>query len=267
VNRKNDGKTGLRCICSRDDYAKEYGFNLEAEDPRLVDVNGKLYIVFTCLSPYEGQYRGIGISAFDEWNPIFLQVENIPKNEDRNWAPFVKGGELFFIYNYDPLVIISYDMNLDGICKFIFIQEDCTLPINKSRSYLSGGSNLIHYKNGYYIGGCCSSINKDWFERYTQIVLLDTTIWKIVYVSKPVMYLCDELKDKLFDSWWLSAQSVKALDMNYNILTDKTPNVIQDPISFYLKNDRYYITVNVRDSISLLYEISFANLFDFIHKR
>jgi hypothetical protein len=267
VNRKNDGKTGLRCICSADDCVKEYSFDIEAEDPRLVDVNGKIYIVFICLSPYSGQQRCIGISAFDEWNPVFLQLENMPKNEiEKNWAPFAKGGELFFVYNYDPLVILSYDLNLDGICKIVFMQGE--LPINTSITYLRGGSNLIHYKDGYYIGGCHSRIDKkDWFEHYTHIILLDTNSWKLVYVSKPVMYLCDELRNISYNSWWLSSPSVKTLDMNYNILTDRIPHIIQDPISFYMKDNKYYITVNVRDSISLLYEISFANLFDFIQEK
>ena len=39
-----------------------YGFEIEAEDPRMVKVNDKLYVVFICLSPYEGQNRCIAIT-------------------------------------------------------------------------------------------------------------------------------------------------------------------------------------------------------------
>lgn len=47
---------------------------------------------------------------------------------------------------------------------------------------------------------------------------------------------------------------------------DKSPNIIQDPISLYENEGKYYITINVRDCVSLLYEISFADLFHFTKK-
>ena len=188
------------------------------------------------------------------------------KNQiEKNWAPFVKDNQLFFVYNYDPLIIIRYDFNTDGICKVVFNQDNCILPINTSTTFLRGGSNLIHYKNGYYIGGCHSRIYKNCFEHYTHIVLLDTNTWKLVYVSKPVMYLC-ELKDHL-NSWWYRPDSTKKIDTLHNIIIDKTPNIIQDPVSLYQKEDAYFITINVRDSVSLLYEISFSNLFHLTTKN
>jgi hypothetical protein len=54
------------------------------------------------------------------------------------------------------------------------------------------------------------------------------------------------------------------MDTNYNILVDRTPNIIQDPVSLYIKDNKYYLTINVRDCVTFLYEIEFANLFDFI---
>ena len=74
------------------------------------------------------------------------------------------------------------------------------------------------------------------------------------------MYYCD-IEDEL-NSHHLMSNSVKRLDTLHNILIDKTPNIIQDPISMYVKNEKFYITINIRDCVSLLYEISFANLFD-----
>jgi len=184
---------------------------------------------------------------------------------EKNWAPFVKNNRLYFVYNYDPLIIIEYDLNQNGICKVVYKQDDCILPINTSTTYLKGGSNLIHYKDGYYIGGCHSKIIKNCLEKYTHIILLNTNTWELVYVSKPVMYLCN-IKDEL-NAWHQSPCSKKKLDtfnINCNILYDKTPNIIQEPVSLYLKDDKYYITINVRDSVSLLYELSFANLLDLI---
>jgi hypothetical protein len=258
-------KNGL--YFSRDDTDKhqENGFTIEAEDPRIFILNDEVYVIFICLSPYEKQKRCIGITKFNEWNPKFLQIENITKNViEKNWAPFVKDNKLYFVYNYDPLVILHYDFNPQGLCNVVFKQNNISLPINTANTYLRGGSNLIHYKDHYFIGGCHSRIYKKCFEHYTHIVLLNTNEWKLEYVSKPVMYLC-ELKEK-YNSWWASPGTSKPLDTFNNILMDKTPNIIQDPISLYEKEGKYYITINVRDCVSLLYEISFANLFDFIKK-
>jgi hypothetical protein len=262
---KKDNKTGLRYLCG-DECIGEYGFDIEAQDPRMFELNGKVYVVFIGISPYSDQNWCVGITPFDSWNPVFLQVENMePKNNiEKNWAPFVKDGALFFVYNYDPLVIVTCDVN-NGICKIVY-KQDCHLPIDTSRTYLRGGSNLIPYGDDcrYFIGGCHSRISKQCFEHYTHIVLLDTVFWKLVYVSKPVMYLYEPC-DKVFNSWWVSLKpSTKRLDTLHNILMDKTPNIIQDPVSLYSVDGKYYITVNVRDSVSLLYEISFANLLDFV---
>jgi len=261
---KND-KNGL--FFKRDDWEfhREYGFNIEAEDPRIFILNNEIYVIFICLSPYENQNRCIGITLFNEWKPIFLQIENMPKNYiEKNWAPFVKNDKLFFVYNYDPLVILHYDFNQEGICNVIFTQENVNLPIDTSNTYLRGGSNLIHYKDDYYIGGCHSRIYKNCFEHYTHIVLLDTKKWELVYVSKPIMFLCD-VKTEL-NCWWLSP-GCKALDTFHNILIDKTPNIIQDPVSLYVKDNKYYITINVRDCVTLMYEIQYSNLLDITKKN
>jgi len=258
-----NGKNGL--YFKRDDWTscKEYAFDIEGEDPRLIILNEEIYVIFISLSPYEKQNRCIGVTKFNEWNPVFLQIENMKKNPiEKNWAPFVKDNKIYFVYNYDPLIILFYDLNPEGICQVIFKQDNINLPINTSMTYIRGGSNLIHYKEGYFIGGCHSRIHTTCFEHYTHIILLDTNNWKLVYVSKPVLYL-SEIKDNL-NSWWLSPGSTKPLDIFHNIITDKTPNIIQDPISLYEKKGKYFITINIRDCLTLLYEISYSNLFDFI---
>lgn len=257
-----NGKNGLYFKKSDMDNHCENGFDIEGEDPRIFIFNKKVYVIFICISPYENQNRCIGITPFDEWKPIFLQIENMPKNSmEKNWAPFIKDNKLYFIYNYDPLIIIHYDFNPIGICNVIFKQNNCNLPINTANTYLRGGSNLIHYKNGYYIGGCHSRIYKNCFEHYTHIILLNTNNWELEYVSKPIMYICN-IKDEL-NCWWLSPGHKKKLDTFNNILIDKTPHIKQDPISLYVKDNKFYISINIRDSVTLLYELSFENLFDF----
>jgi hypothetical protein len=83
--------------------------------------------------------------------------------------------------------------------------------------------------------------------------------WQIVYISKPVMYYYS--KNDRLNAWHIHySPAVKEIDKRHNILNDATPNIIQDPISLYVKDDKYYITINVRDCVSLLYEIQFNDV-------
>lgn len=238
-----NGKMGL--LFQTKNTSIVYGFEIEAEDPRMVKINNQLYVVFICLSPYEGQKRCIAITEYEKFEPRYLQIENMVMNPiEKNWAPFEKDGELYFVYNYDPLIIIKYDFNRDGICKVVYKQNDVDLPIKTETTFLRGGSNLIHYRDNYYIGGCHSRLNDGTrFFHFTHIILLDVVNWKIVFLSKPIIY-----NYKKNDIMCINGT---------NVLFDMKPNCIQDPVSIYRQNNKYYITVNIRDCISHLYEIKF----------
>ena len=243
-------------------------FLIRAEDPRIFIFNEEVYVVFICLSPYENQYQCIAITKFEEWNPVFLQIENENtemkcRNIEKNWSPFVKNNKIHFVYSYDPLIILEYDLNKDGICKIVFKQENAEeSPFhNTENTYLRGGTNLLPYYDDYYIGACHTrtNIQKDY---YTVIVILDTKNWEIVHLSKPVMYLLpfDSSKENIKEDLCF-----KKMGTNINILHDKSRGVIQSPCSFYLYNDKYYITVNIRDTMTFLFNITFKNL-DFVPK-
>jgi hypothetical protein len=253
-------RNGLYFMRSDWDKPQQYAFDIEGEDPRIFIINNQVYVIFICLSPYSGQTRCIGITSFNKWRPVFLQIENMKHNViEKNWAPLVKDDKLFFVYNYDPLIIIHYDFNPAGWCSIVYKQADVRLPIDTSKTFLRGGSNLIKYKDHYYIGGCHSRIHKRCYQHYTNIILLDTMNWQIVYISKPVMYYYS--KNDRLNAWHIHySPAVKEIDKRHNILNDATPNIIQDPISLYVKDDKYYITINVRDCVSLLYEIQFNDV-------
>lgn len=262
VHKNN--KTGL--YLKRSDWTsyKEYGFDIDGEDPRLFIYNDIVYILFSCLSPT----RCIALTEFNNWNPVVLNIENFGRNPvEKNWAPFVKDAKLFFVYNFDPLVIIEYNFNKDGICNVVFKQDNVSFPIDTFNTYIRGGSNLIHYKDEYYIGGTHSIFSRVYYaDYYTHIVLLNTQKWEISYLSKPVMYCCDGKiqQDELPCNTTQIPQPYKKLGLYYNILNDITPNLLQYPISILNYHDKFYITINVRDTTTLLYEIKFKNLFDFI---
>ena len=271
---------------TNENHIRFNGLEIEAEDPRLFIYKNKVYVVFICLSPYENQERCVAITKFEEWNPIFLQVENMKKNTiEKNWSPFIKNEKIHFIYNFDPLIVLDYDLNENGICKVIFKQNNIELPIDTKSKYLRGGTNLLPYleKNTekYYIGACHSRKGEnDYLTYYTNIVLLNTENWTLEYVSKPLMFSYDNPEDT-FNCWHQTYDgSKKKLDLfngltdtvsksniashhynkgeQKNIIIDKTKNRIQLPCNLYMYDNKYYITVNIRDSITFLYEISIS---------
>jgi hypothetical protein len=119
---------------------------------------------------------------------------------------------------------------------------------------LRGGTNLIPYNynntnNRYYIGGCHSRVHKNGIHYNTHIVLLDTSEWRIVYLSKKVMYLFPEnYLNKITNTNILNHESI--LPYHSNNL-----HKIQAPCSIYEKNNKYYITIDINCHITLLYEI------------
>lgn len=271
------GKNGLklgRCGGGADadtDY-RLVGFDIEAEDPRLVFVHGQLYVVFICISIYPGLHRGIGISTFDHWDPVYLRVRNMPFNPtEKNWSPFVLDGCLHFVYSHDPLMVIKYDMNPEGFCDIVFLQAGVQLPIDTTLpAVLRGGSNLIHYRGKYYIGACHDRIGFHGRINYlTHIILLDVENWEIVYVSKPVAF-----------RYRGSEFAHIGDDIFYHITDDTYMDsyaLIQSPSSLNRKSENeFYITVHAGDSVSLLYEIvvdipdaklqKYANVGDIQHK-
>lgn len=218
------------------------GFQIEAEDPRMFECNGQKYVAFICLSPYEGQNRCIALTPFDEFKPVALRIRGVPYNFiEKNWAPFVKDNQIHFVYNYDPLVILKYDLNPEGWCDVVF-NEGAQLPFRTDLTFLRGGSNLVPFRDNLLIGGCHSRIFLDGvFYHFTHIVLLDIENWKVVHLSKPVRFE-------------YSKEDIGTVD---GVIYDIGPNCIQDPISLYKNGSGYSMTINVRDCISLLYDLSF----------
>ena len=250
---QKNGENGL--YFKREDWNnyKEYAFDIGGEDPRLIILNNKVYVVFTCVFNDNDIHRGIAITEFENYNPILLKLKNNKFNNiEKNWAPFVKDNELYFIYNFDPLVILKYDFNSHGLCDIVFTQNNIELPINVNSKFLRGGSNLIHYKNEYFIGACHSRVHYNGIYYNTHFILLDTKKWKIIYLSKPIMYNYNhnnDLKLNLIENTNIINHK-STLPYHSNILHN-----IQAPCSLYLNNEKYFLTVDINCHITLLFEL------------
>jgi hypothetical protein len=66
------GKNGLKLGRKNSDEYRLVGFDIEAEDPRLICFQNKIYIIFVSLSNCPNVERGITITEFHHWNPTYL---------------------------------------------------------------------------------------------------------------------------------------------------------------------------------------------------
>lgn len=87
-------------------YFRFEGYEVLAEDPRLVVLNNSVYVVFIT-------YGGINLTPFDRFQPVPLRRHR-PRGREKNWAPFVYQDKIHFVYSYDPLMVLAYDLNPHG---------------------------------------------------------------------------------------------------------------------------------------------------------
>lgn len=109
------------------------GFGLFAEDPRLFVVAKVVYILFITR-------QGLRITPFDRFRPILLRLDStetvIP---EKNWAPFVVNDRIHLVYSYDPLVILQWDTNREGLLNLVY-KDDAVehVPFSSAKSILRG---------------------------------------------------------------------------------------------------------------------------------
>ena len=122
---------GLMCRRSDRQEPTLVGFNIKAEDPRLIVCNNEVYIIFNHSRSGGTFPRCMAISPFDNWKPVTLEVagveDDVRTRNEKNWTPFIKDGKLHFVYNFEPLVILTYDFNEEGQCPIIYPSGDTTL--------------------------------------------------------------------------------------------------------------------------------------------
>jgi len=261
---------GLVCKRSNQQEPKLVGFNIKAEDPRLIVINDQVYIVFNHARTNNLFPRCMGISEFNNWKPVTLEIkgapEDIRKRTEKNWTPFIKDNILHFVYNFDPLIILTYNFNKQGECSIVYPSNNVLLN-NTEETFIRGGSNLIDYKDNLLIGACHSRITDKIITAYhTHIVILDKSCFKIIYLSKPVAFRHE--KQELFIGqgpyhWneWYKIKFVREILFPLGKLpVSNNTNMITTPCSIYEMNNKIYMTVNIQDSMTFRYEIYLGRL-------
>jgi hypothetical protein len=196
-DRNINGVHGLFFSNNKNNTTRFEGKDIDTEDPRLFICNDKIYVVFNVFSPFPGYKRSMAISEYNDFQPVYLRICGEDGDQEqiveKNWSPCVVNNQLFFIYIFDPLIVLHYDFNPEGICTIHYKQnpEIKIRDIYTVHKCLRGSSSFIPFMNSYlgelYIGLCHSYIYKDdQYYYYAFLCILNVTKWEIVYISKPI---------------------------------------------------------------------------------
>jgi hypothetical protein len=203
------------------------GSDINAEDPRIIEVQDKIYVIFIARSPFPNQVYTLWILDHDtlESKPLYTKGLNVI---EKNWAPFVRDGKLMFVYNYDPIIILSCDTST-GYCDV----TKGSLPFSTQDTFIRGGSNLMDMGD-YYMGFSHSRLPinsnvRPGFLHLTHMVRISKQNLELIDVSEPIIYKKGE---------------------------DIVKETIQDPVSCWIDNDIIYITTNMRDNFCEIYSFS-----------
>ena len=125
------------------------GCQNRAEDPRLVSVGNTLYIFWTDgFKMYYGILDPETLQLTSQWIPKPPHVPDLVMDKkfdgrEKNWSPFSRDGELWFIYSYSPFVCCRLS---EGI--IVETRRHECKPFWKW-GFIKGGTPALQTTNGY----------------------------------------------------------------------------------------------------------------------
>ena len=97
--RNINGINGLFFSNNKNNDTRVEGTEIDTEDPRLFIYKDKIYVIFNAMSPFPGYKRSMAISEYDNFHPVFLQIEEEEQHLiEKNWSPCVVNNQLYLVY-------------------------------------------------------------------------------------------------------------------------------------------------------------------------
>lgn len=164
-------------------FNRKLGVIEGAEDARVFGLKGNQYLYYQTLDEDSTNGLDCDIWIFDPINQKSRKVIAGLSYNGKNWAPFELNDELYFIYSFDPFIVLK--ANLDGnqeiICEQIWPKvkvELTNLKWGDSLGYfgpIRGGSQLVPINDHYFIGFTHITLPTPLkFSHQIGVVILDT---------------------------------------------------------------------------------------------
>ncbi|MEI8365291.1 MAG: glycosyltransferase [Parachlamydiaceae bacterium] len=114
--------------------------------------------------------------------PVDSSSVDSKASSEKNWLPFIKDGDLYAIYSYDPLLIFKVDPSI-GACLPVVYQEQ-----ERDFSSFKHAAGPLAFDKGYLVVVQHTVFDEDrcYLHRF---VCLDQD-FKITHVSRPFTYVC-----------------------------------------------------------------------------
>jgi FkbM family methyltransferase len=219
---------------------------LGPEDPRIVlDENNQLFFTFNMIDVDKRRKIWLYDIFTDYQAPFSIENKQFSAIE-KNWSPFIKDNNLYFIYSYKPLKILQCFIKTN-VCEFISsIQTDGKI------SSLRGGTQLVKFRDSdYYVGIARTTISCRKCRKFYRphLVILSTSSRKfhLVYVSEPLML--DDIP--MFASYFMSPNK-RSADFCDKIIRIMTPGSI---IDWKWPDDKLTFTISINDKRSFIISI------------
>jgi hypothetical protein len=156
----------------------ELGANLNAENPTIVNVGGKVFVTFSGDSPFDNQDTCMWLHEHGTARVKPLYVTSGMAKVEKNWAPLVYKGKLLFVYSFDPYVVLQCDTDT-GKCVTLM----GTLPCDVGRGVIRGSTGIID--TGEFMEGFCVSKHRG--HVLTHKVRLSKKL-DLLRIGEPVLY-------------------------------------------------------------------------------
>lgn len=205
-------------------------------EPRLVEVQGRLFVTFNSAMAFKQQYpmdytimwdidQNLPIIPHIEGGtPMLNATEKDDMPRDKHWMALVDHDQLYFVHNLDPLRVLHCSLN--GFCKFVHQETDKTRFIfSDTRSHLRGGTPFVLYRFPYYVCVAHTTMYKktNHHRYYTaHIVVVSVKPYRVVYVSNdirinPKLYkTAPMVRNRYIDEGFIFPVGL-VLDSDYNL--------------------------------------------------
>ena len=146
--------------CLSNSQAKHSGIIPGAEDARVFQFAEKLYLYYQVSFVRDNGSLDCRIHVFEPISSETWEVRSALNFNGKNWIPFEKSGELYFIYSLEPLILLKVKKWRRGFIEAEVFYDQSSMRSSKlvwgdEKGFfgsIRGGSQLIEVQHNIYLG-------------------------------------------------------------------------------------------------------------------